>query len=148
MCSVNCDGASPFDPLTLLTGDTDSSSYNTTVYRRQLLNLLSVSYLIPGHLRLLVWSHIVFYIRAGDHFAMGYLSLFQVADIAAEAFPLITLVHSHRHGHFHAVCRVPEQIANTTLGKCFYHVLLLTLAVKKKEKSPIKSQVPVVELYV
>lgn len=98
--------------------------FSHTVYRGHTvaiatLNLfVCVSYLIPGHLWLFVWSHIVFYIRTGDHFAVGYLSFLQMADFAAEAFPLITLLHRHRHGHFHAVCWVPKQIKNTTSGKC------------------------------
>lgn len=60
---------------------------------------------------------------------MGYLSFLQMADLAAEALPLVTLLHGHRHGHFHAVCCVPEQITNTTLeniGK-IYHGSLLKL---------------------
>ena len=52
-----------------------------------------------------------------------------MADIAAVAFPLITLLHSHRHGDFHAVCRVPEQITDTKLGKRYYHVPQLTFTV-------------------
>lgn len=79
-----------------------------------------VSYLIPGHLWLLVWSHVVFYIRTGDHFAVGDLSLLQMADFAAEAFPLITLLHGHRHGHLHAVCWVPEHITNKKIGKMLF----------------------------
>lgn len=87
-----------------------------------------LSYLVPGHLWLLVWSQIIFNVRAGDHFAVGYLSFLQMADFAAEASPLITLLHGHRHGHFHAVCGVPEQITNTALEKRIYHVPLVTLA--------------------
>lgn len=59
---------------------------------------------------------------------MGYLCFLQMADIAAEASPLITLLHGHRHGHFHAVCRVPVQIASTTSDTLIHHVPLLTLA--------------------
>lgn len=67
-------------------------------------------YLVPGHLRLFIWSQIVFYIRTVDHFAVGYLSFLQMADFATEAFSLVALFHGHRHGHFHAVCGVPKQI--------------------------------------
>lgn len=74
-------------------------------------------YLVPGHLRLLVWSQVVFDVRAGDHFAVGYLSLLQVADFAAETFALVALLHRHGHGHFHAVCCVPEQTTNITQEK-------------------------------
>lgn len=93
-----------------------------------MLLCLLVSYLIPSHLWLLVRGQIVFYIRTVDHFAMGYLSFLQMSDFAAEAFTLITLLHGHRHGHFHAVCRVPEEITNTLLGEKNDDVPLLTKA--------------------
>lgn len=60
---------------------------------------------------------------------MSYLSFLQMANLAAEAFPFVTLLHGHRHGHFHAVCCVPKQITITTLeniGK-IYDGSLLTL---------------------
>lgn len=69
--------------------------YISNVFLLLILWWSGVSYLIPGHLWLFVWSHIVLYIRTGDHFAVGYLSFLQMADFGAVAFPLITLLHCH-----------------------------------------------------
>lgn len=85
-------------------------------------------YLVPGHLRLFIWSQIVFYIRTADHFAVGYLSFLQMADFATEAFSLVALLHGHRHGHFHAVCGVPKQIKNIHKKGILYYCMLTSFS--------------------
>lgn len=68
-------------------------AHYTSCYSKHLSFFLP--YLVPGHLWLLVRSQIIINTRAGDHFAVGYLSFLQMADFAAEALPFIVLLHSH-----------------------------------------------------
>lgn len=116
MSGVGRDGASPFNLLTLLRELHRPITHGRTTGPTPtpiIVSLFQQLYLVPGHLRLLVWSQIVLDVRAGDHFAVGNLRLLQMADFAAEAFALVALLHRHRHGHFHAVCGIPEQKQKT-----------------------------------
>lgn len=108
--SVDGNGAPPFHSLALLTADSSLAEADS---RRIGNGALSATYLIPGHLRLFVRSQIVFDVGTGDHFAVGHLGLLQVPDFAAVALPLVALLHGHRHGHFHAVRRVPEEVTRS-----------------------------------
>lgn len=109
MCAVCYNRLPPFDLFTLLPTLPNKSQSRQHGEPTDCMPEL-FSYLVPSHLWLLVWSQVIFNIRAAHHFALSYLSFLHVAHFAAEALPLVTGLYGHWHRHFHAVGGVPGQI--------------------------------------
>lgn len=65
------------------------------------------THLEPGDVRLFARLNIVVYVWTEDFFALAELGLLRPSHVGVVAQICVVFCHSQRHGHLHAVCRVP-----------------------------------------